>query len=167
MKKISVILFSLILSLSLMACGKEDKKDDTTLNDVINSETPDEANDKLDDIREQQKDNECDILLADTENVTITCKGKGKSAFGGIYITLEIVNKTEKDILVGVEKCSNDGTMVNALFGETITAKLKSESDLSVMDNNLTEVKNFKGTFNIMDDSTGEMIDDNIEFNIE
>ena len=83
------------------------------------------------------------------------------------YLTLEIVNKTDKDILVGVDKCSNDGTMVSALFGQTITANLKSESDLSVMDDSLTEVKNFKGVFNVMDDSTGEMIEDNIEFSIE
>lgn len=166
MKKIISGVLCLIFSLSLVACGTE-KKEDTSIKDVVNAESPKEAEKKLDEIREQQKDDKVDILLADTDNVTITCKGKGKSAFGGIYITLEVVNKTDKDILVGVDKCSNDGAMVDALFGETITAKLKSESDLSVMDNNLTEVKNFKGTFRIMDDSTGEMIEDNIEFSIE
>lgn len=166
MKKILTALLCLIFSLSLVACGKEEKKD-TTIKDVVNSESPKEAEKKLEEIREEQKDDKCDIVLADTDNVTITCKGKGKSAFGGIYITLEVVNKTDKDILVGADKCSNDGTMVDDLFSETITAKMKSESDLSVMDNNITEVKNFKGIFRVMDDSTGEMIEDNIEFNIE
>lgn len=166
MKKIISILFCLIFSLGLMSCGQKEDKD-LTIKDVVNSEDSKEAAEKLEQIRESQKDNECNILLADTENVTITCKGKGKSAFGGIYITLEIVNKTDKDILVGVDKCSNDGTMVNALFGQTIIAKLKSESDLSVMDNDLTEVKNFKGVFTVMDDATGETIEDNIEFSIE
>lgn len=166
MKKIIVTLFCLIFSLSLVACGTE-KKEDTSLKDVVNAESPEEANKKLEEIKEQQKDDKANILLADTDNVTITCKGKGKSAFGGIYITLEIVNKTDKDILVGVDKCSNDGVMVNALFGQTITANLKSESDLSVLDDSLTEVKNFKGTFHVMNDSNGEMIEDNIEFSIE
>lgn len=165
MKKILTALLCLIFSLSLVACGKEEKKD-TTIKDVVNAETSKEKDKKLEEIREQQKDDKCDIVLADTDNVTITCKGKGKSAFGGIYITLEIVNKTDKDILVGADKSSNDGTMADALFGETITAKMKSESDLSVMDNNITEVKNFKGTFLVMDDSTGETIE-KIEFNIE
>lgn len=166
MKKIISILFCLIFSVGLMSCGQEDKKD-ISIKDVVNSENAEEANEKLEEIRESQEDDKCDILLADTDNVTITCKGKGKSAFGGIYITLEIINKTDRDILVGVDNCSNDGTMVNALFGQTITANLKSESDLSVLDDTLTEVKNFKGVFNIMDDSTGEMIEDNIEFSIE
>lgn len=166
MKKVLTALLCLIFSLSLVACGKEEKKD-TTIKDVANAETSKEKEEKLEEIREQQKDDKCDIVLADTDNVTITCKAKGKSAFGGIYITLEIVNKTDKDILVGADKCSNDGTMVNALLGETITAKLKSETDLSVMDAKLTEVKNFKGIFRVMNDSTGEMIEDNIEFNIE
>lgn len=150
MKKIISILCCVVLSLGLISCGE--KKD---------------ANEKLDEIRKEQKNNESNIVLVDTENVTITCKGKGKSAFGGIYITLEIINKTDKDILVGVDKCSNDGVMVDALFGETITAKLKSESDLSVLDDSLTEVKDFKGVFNVMNDSTGEMIEQNIEFTIE
>ncbi len=162
MKKIISILCCAILALGLISCGE--KKENTSTKDVVNSGSAEEA---LEQIKDEQKNNECNILLADTDNVTITCKGKGKSAFGGIYITLEIVNKTDKDILVGVDKCSNDGTMVNALFGQTITANLKSESDLSVMDDNLTEVKNFKGVFNVMDDSTGEMIEDNIEFSIE
>lgn len=166
MKKIISILFCLIFSLGLISCDQKEKKD-TSIKDVVNAESTEEANEKLDEIKEEQKDNECNILLADTENITITCKGKGKSAFGGIYITLEIINKTDKDILVGVDKTSNDGTMVDALFGQTITANLKSESDLSVMDNNLTEVKNFNGIFNVMDDSTGEMIEGNIEFSIE
>lgn len=166
MKKIISILFCLVFSLGLISCGEKEEKD-LSIKDVVNAESAEEANEKLEEIRESQEDDKCDILLADTENVTITCKGKGKSAFGGIYITLEIINKTDKDILVGVDKCSNDGTMVNALFGQTITANLKSESDLSVMDDNLTEVKNFKGVFNVMDDSTGEMIEDNIEFSIE
>ena len=166
MKKNISILFCLIFSLSLISCGEKEGKD-LSIKDVINAESAEEANESLEEIRESQKDDKCNILLADTENVTITCKGKGKSAFGGIYITLEIVNKTDKDILVGVDKCSNDGTMVNALFGQTITANLKSESDLSVMDDNLTEVKSFKGAFNVMNDSTGEMIEDNIEFSIE
>jgi len=166
MRKIFSILLCLILSFSFVACGKEEKKD-TSIKDVVNAESPKEANEKLEDIKEQQKDDKCNILLADTENVTITCKGKGKSAFGGIYITLEVINKTDKDILVGVEKCSNDGTMVDALYGETITAKMKSESDLSVMDNKLTEVKNFKGTFRVMNDSTAETIEKDIEFSIE
>lgn len=166
MKKIIIILLCAVLSLGLISCSK-DGKEDTTIKDVINSESADEANDKLDEIREQQKDDKVDILLADTENVTITCKGKGKSAFGGIYITLEVINKTDKDILVGVDKCSNDGVMVDALFGEIITANLKSESDISVMDNNLTEVKNFKGTFNVMDNDTFETIEGDIEFSIE
>lgn len=166
MKKIISIMFCLIFSLPLISCG-EKANNDTSIKDVINAENADKANEKLDEIREQQKDDKVDILLVDTENITITCKGKGKSAFGGIYITLEIVNKTDKDILVGVDKCSNDGVMVNALFGQTITANLKSESDLSVMDYDLTEVKNFKGTFNVMDDATGEIIEDNIEFTIE
>ncbi|MDU1279220.1 MAG: hypothetical protein E6960_12150 [Clostridium sp.] len=166
MKKIIITLFCLIFSLSLVSCGNKGKED-TSIKDVVNAESPEEAGKKLDEIREQQKDDKVDILLADTDNVTITCKGKGKSAFGGIYITLEIVNKTDKDILVGVDKTSNDGVMVNALFGQTITANLKSESDLSVMDDNLTEVKNFKGAFHVMNDSTGEMIEDNIEFSIE
>ncbi|GAA0774606.1 hypothetical protein GCM10008908_24740 [Clostridium subterminale] len=165
MKKIFTILLCLTLSLSLVACGKEEKKD-KTIKDVANAETSKEKEETLEEIREQQKDDKCDIVLADTDNVTITCKGKGKSAFGGIYITLEVVNKTDKDILVGTDKCSNDGTMVDDLFSETITAKMKSESDLSVMDNNITEVKNFKGTFLVMDDSTGETIE-NIEFSIE
>jgi mannitol-specific phosphotransferase system IIBC component len=166
MKRIFSILLCLMFSFSLVACGKEEKKD-TTIKDVANAETSKEKEKKLEEIREEQKDDKCDLLLVDTDNVTITCKGKGKSAFGGIYITLEIVNKTDKDILVGVDKCSNDGTMADALFGETITAKMKSESDLSVMDKNLTEVKNFKGTFRVMNDSTGEMIEENIEFSIE
>lgn len=166
MKKVLSLLLCLSLSISLFACGKEEEKD-TTINDVVNSKNADEAKEKIEDIKEEQKDDKCDIVLADTDNVKITCKGKGKSAFGGIYITLEVVNKIDKDILVGVDKCSNDGTMVEPLFGETITAKLKSESDLSVMDNDLTEVKNFKGEFHIFDDSTGEMIEDNIEFSIE
>lgn len=165
MKKIISILCCAILSLGLISCGE--KKENASIKDVVNSGSAEEANEKLEQIKDEQKNNECNILLADTDNVTITCKGKGKSAFGGIYITLEIVNKTDKDILVGVDKCSNDGAMVNALFGQTITANLKSESDLSVMDDNLTEVKNFKGVFNVMDDSTGEMIEDNIEFSIE
>jgi mannitol-specific phosphotransferase system IIBC component len=166
MKKIFSIALCLVLTLSLVACGKGEKKD-TTLEDVANAKTSKEKEKKLDEIKEQQKDDKCNIVLADTENVTITCKGKGKSAFGGIYITVEIVNKTDTDILVGVDKCSNDGTMVDAIFGKTITAKMKGESDLSVMDKDLTEVKNFKGTFRVMDDSTGEMIEDNIEFSIE
>ena len=149
MKKIFSIMLCLIFSLSLVACSKEEKKD-TTMKDVTNAETSKEKEEKLEEIREQQKDDKCDIVLADTENVTITCKGKGKSAFGGIYITLEVVNKTDKDILVGVDKCSNDGTMVNALFSKSISAKMKSESDLSVMDNKLEEVKNFKGMFRVM-----------------
>lgn len=165
MKKIISILCCAILSLGLISCGE--KKENASIKDVVNSGSAEEANEKLEQIKDEQKNNECNILLADTDNVTITCKGKGKSAFGGIYITLEIVNKTDKDILVGVDKCSNDGAMVNALFGQTITANLKSESDLSVMDDNLTEVKNFKGVFNVMDDSTGEMIEDNIKFSIE
>lgn len=165
MKKIISILCCAILSLGLISCGE--KKENASIKDVVNSGSAEEANEKLEQIKDEQKNNECNILLADTDNVTITCKGKGKSAFGGIYITLEIVNKTDKDILVGVDKCSNDGAMVNALFGQTITANLKSESDLSVMDDNLTEVKNFKGVFNVMDDSTREMIEDNIEFSIE
>lgn len=166
MKKIFSIMLCLIFSLSLVACSKEEKKD-TTMKDVTNAETSKEKEEKLEEIREQQKDDKCDIVLADTENVTITCKGKGKSAFGGIYITLEVVNKTDKDILVGVDKCSNDGTMVNALFSKSISAKMKSESDLSVMDNKLEEVKNFKGMFRVMNDSNAEMIEDNIKFNIE
>ena len=166
MKKIISCMCCILLLLGLTACGKEEKKD-TSIKDVVNSESSEEANKKLEDIKEQQKDDKCNIVLADTNNVTITCKGKGKSAFGGIYITLEIVNKTDQDILVGVDKCSNSGTMVNALFGETITAKLKSESDLSVMDNKLTQVKDFKGIFRVTNDSTGETIEDNIEFKIE
>ena len=150
MKKIISILCCVVLSLGLISCGE--KK---------------EANEKLDEIRKEQKNNESNIVLVDTENVTITCKGKGKSAFGGIYITLEIINKTDKDILVGVDKCSNDGVMVDALFGETITANAKSESDLSVMDESLTEVKNFKGIFNLRNDSNGDMIEGDIEFSIE
>lgn len=150
MKKIISILCCVVLSLGLISCGE--KK---------------EANEKLDEIRKEQKNNESNIVLVDTENVTITCKGKGKSAFGGIYITLEIINKTDKDILVGVDKCSNDGVMVDALFGETITANAKSESDLSVMDESLTEVKNFKGIFNVRNDSNGDMIEGDIEFSIE
>lgn len=166
MKKIVATLFCLIFSLSLVSCGAE-KKGDTSIKDVINAENSKEANEKLEEIKEQQKNDKVDILLVDTDNVTITCKGKGKSAFGGIYITLEIINKTDKDILVGVDKTSNDGVMVDALFGETITANLKSESDLSVLDDSLTEVKNFKGKFYVMNDSTGEMIEDNIDFSIE
>lgn len=154
MKKIISILCCGILALGLISCGE--KKEDSSV-----------ASGKLDEIREEQKNNECNIVLADTENVTITCKGKGKSAFGGIYITLEIINKTDKDILVGIDKCSNDGVMVDALFGETITANAKSESDLSVMDESLTEVKNFKGIFNVRNDSNGDMIEGNIEFSIE
>ena len=150
MKKIISILCCVVLSLGLISCGE--KK---------------EANEKLDEIRKEQKNNESNIVLVDTENVTITCKGKGKSAFGGIYITLEIINKTDKDILVGVDKCSNYGVMVDALFGETITANAKSESDLSVMDESLTEVKNFKGIFNLRNDSNGDMIEGDIEFSIE
>lgn len=166
MKKILTVLLCLMFSFSLVACGKEEKKD-TSIKDVVTAESPKEAEKKVEEIKEEQKDDKCDIVLADTDNVTITCKGKGKSAFGGIYITLEIVNKTDTDILVGVDKCSNDGTMADTLFGETITAKMKSESDLSAMDEKLTEVKNFKGVFHVMNDSTGEMIEDNIEFNIE
>jgi len=165
MKKILTILLCLVLTFSLVACGKEKK--DTNLKDVANAKTDKEKNEKLDEIREQQKDDKCDIPLVDTENITVTCKAKGKSAFGGIYITLEVVNKTDKDILVGADKCSNDGTMVNDLFSETITAKMKAEGNLSVMDNNITEVKNFKGVFTVMDASTPEMIEDNIEFSIE
>ncbi len=166
MKKIFSIVLCLVLTLSLVACGGGEKKD-TDLKDVANAKTDKEKNEKLDEIREQQKDDKCNIVLADTENVTITCKGKGKSAFGGIYITVEVINKTDKDILVGVDKCSNDGSMVNAMFGKTITAKMKGESDISAMDNNITEVKSFKGIFRVMEDSTGEMIEDNIEFSIE
>lgn len=166
MKKLIIALLCLMLPIGLISCGKE-PKDDTNLNDVLNSENPEEAEKKLDEIREQQKDDKVDILLADTDNVTITCKGKGESAFGGIYITLEVVNKTDKDILVGVDKTSNNGVMVDALFGKTITANLKSESDLSVLDKEITDVKDFKGIFRVMNDSTGEMIEDNIEFSIE
>ena len=57
--------------------------------------------------------------------------------------------------------------MVEALFGKTITAGMKSESDLSVRDDSLTEVKNFEGAFRVMNDSDGEMIEDNIKFSIE
>ena len=148
-------------------CGNSEvKNNDTTLKDVADSKTTEEANEKLEEIKEQQKDDKCDIKLADTDNVTITCKGKGKSAFGGIYITLEVVNKTDKDIMVGVDKCSNDGTMVNPLYGKTITAGMKAESDISVLDKNLTEVKNFQGTFNVWEDDNPTLIE-SIDFKID
>ncbi|WP_392486755.1 hypothetical protein ACER0A_002230 [Haloimpatiens sp. FM7315] len=164
MKKILSLILITILSFSLVACGQEKKE--TTLKDVVNSKDSKEANEKLNDIKEEQKKNVCSIVLADTKNVKIICKGKGKSALGGIYITLYIENKTKKDILVGVDKCSNNGSMVDALFGETISAGMKSENDLSVMKKEITEVKDFKGTFNIMDNSKGEIIE-NIDFNIK
>lgn len=166
-KLISILLVG-ALALSIAGCSKtEQSKKDLTIKDVANSKTQEEADKKIEAIKEQQKNDKADILLADTENVTIKCKGKGKSAFGGIYITLEVVNKTDKDILVAVDKCSNNGAMVNATYGQTITAKLKSESDLNVMDNSITEVKDFKGVFKIYEDASGKPIEGNIDFNIK
>lgn len=110
----------------------------------------------------QEEPKEMNKVLVDDEYCTITMTGYYEDTTwseAGFKVT--IVNKSDKNLLIGVENVSVDGTMEDPFWATTVAAGKESNEKIywytNSEDNNIKSVddlKNIEMTFNISDDDS-------------
>lgn len=164
MKKLSILLTSLLLALTLAACGETETEDKNVsgVNSSGQEETVepegDEENEQED---EEDAEKELSEVILDDEVATVTVTGivtESDSIFGDEHkIKMLIENKSDSTIEVQSREVSIDGFMVDDMvfFSETVAAGKKANASMDIMalgDDDLPELnENIEFTLKIID----------------
>lgn len=78
-----------------------------------------------------------DVVLLDNDAATVTMIGTGESEFGEVFISLYVVNKTDKKISVSAGNTAVNGIMLDPGLYESISAGKSSFVDMKWMKSDL------------------------------
>lgn len=96
-------------------------------------------------------------VLVDDELMTFTVKSKSYDSFWDAYgYDVEIVNKSDKEIMVGVDGVSVDGQMNDPFWAYSVTAGKTGTSRIEFMDgvDSIDALKNVEGKIRVSDYDT-------------
>ncbi|MDO5044099.1 MAG: DUF4190 domain-containing protein [Coriobacteriia bacterium] len=98
------------------------------------------------------------VTLVDDELMTFTVNKKTKDLFGAGY-EVSIQNKSDKDLLIGLNNVSVNGTMQDVLFGTTVTAGKNANETITIMGiKDMNELVNTEATISVSDENTFERL---------
>lgn len=148
-KRIISILLCAVTVLSFVGCGdtksKDSSKDATSVSNTNSNDKKDDSAKKEDTKKEESK------VLFDDEFAKVTYTGIDRDATMGPEITIEIENKSDKDITIQLRDVSIDGYMTEPIFSTDVLQGKKSKAKIDLLKDKVD--KNFKtmeGKFKIM-----------------
>lgn len=106
-------------------------------------------------VRESQP---TDNVIVDNEYVTIIVTGYDNDAFWGYSVNLFLINKTDKDIMIGADEVSVNGYMADPFYAASVTAGKCAFSTMSWFDdtfeeNDIATVEEIKFKLTVFDDT--------------
>ncbi|MEN2465921.1 hypothetical protein [Ornithinibacillus sp. JPR2-1] len=186
MKKLLLLMLSILVAVVLVACGEtetQEKSVDTVESSNKSSETNNENADgeetEAEEAAEETEETESatyDEVLLDDENATVILKGietVRDDVFGDEHnINLEIENKTDATIEVQAHEVSIDGFMVDDMvfFSETVAGGKKSNAKMSIMalDEELPELnENLEFKLMILDEGFMDISSADVSVNVK
>ena len=90
-------------------------------------------------------------VLLDNEIAKVIYVGIDKDGLIGQGVELEIINKTDKTILVQTEGVSVDGYMSEPILSSEITSGKRALSTMTFTSDDISELKNIEGKFVVID----------------
>lgn len=111
---------------------------------------------------------ESDVVLVDTEEFTVLATGFYMDDIWGYTMDLHIENRSERNIMVGIEACAVNGFMCDPFWAASVAAGKQSNEAVSWFSddfeaNGITEVESISMTIRISDsDSFGELYSESV-----
>lgn len=156
MKKLTAILLSAVLMLTLAACSSEEENEAAKTDTDAVVETTAPVTEESTTSEKEPEDTFSGVTAVDNEYCKIEVTEIKEDSFG-TNLTVELENKTEDTNLFFTAKtCCINGVAVNPLFGETVSAGKKAISSLSFLEddlkkNGITKYTDIELTFRVYD----------------
>ena len=179
-KKFITLLILGVLGVTMVGCGNKEKEEPKPtetkppVTDTVKEEQKEETEEKVVEEKEESKETEKkgdstvvkgdSTVIVDSKLVKISCTGK-EDGITGLDIKLEIENKGDKKITVQVKETSADGVMVEPATSIDVMPGKKAVDVMTIMEDNVKDVTQMEGVFDIIDASNWDTIED-APFNI-
>lgn len=99
-----------------------------------------------------------DNVIIDNDKVTVIVTGYEDDEIWGYTVNLFLINKTDKNVMFGVEDASVNGFMADPYYATTVSAgncafSSMSWSDTTLEENSITDIETIEFTFRAYDDA--------------
>ena len=159
MKKQTIALFSILLSLALAACTitTDPGSDKTPGNNTAATNPADAAVSTKVSIQEQ--------VIYDADGIRITAVSLEQDSFWGPAVKVLVENNSDKNITVQARNCSINGLMVEPMFSCDVAAGKKANDSITFMSSdletaNITVIKDIEFFLHIFDADSWDAIAD-------
>ena len=140
MKKTISLALSILLALSMAACGSADSGTTSPTTEAVTQATTAPATEATTvETTEATTAAFESIVLVDNEDITFSITGIEEDGLMGYTLKVFLENKTDKELMFTLEDTSVNGFMCDPFWAETVVAGKKSNTTISWFDSDFQE----------------------------